>query len=80
MQNIPANTAVQAAAAYAGLSVSELSDLCVLHSDGLFEIRFDTDWMRYDCYVDDADGEVLGFDCRPIPEQQMLGEVVRLSA
>ena len=80
MKNIIANTAVQAAAAYAGLTVSELSDLSVLHSSGLYEVRFDTDWMRYDCYVDERGGEVLGFDCRPIPERQMIGELVRLSA
>ena len=80
MKNITANTAVLAAVTYASLTMQEIGDLSVRRADGLYEVTFATDWTQYDCFVDEENGEVLGFDCRPMPEHAMLGEPERLSA
>ncbi len=77
---VSADAAVLAAAAYAGLDSRELGDLSILRADGLYEVRFTSDWTQYDCYVDETDGEVLGFDSRPLPEHVMLGGLSRASA
>lgn len=35
-------------------------------NDGLYEFAVFTAWMRYDCYVDAADGIVLGLSSQPM--------------
>ncbi|MBE7004111.1 MAG: hypothetical protein E7425_07480 [Ruminococcaceae bacterium] len=80
MKKISANTAILCAVNYAKLNEQEVGDIGVRHADGLYEITFSTDWMQYDCFVDESDGEVLGFDSRPLPEHVMLSECTRATA
>ena len=80
MKNINANTAINAAVSYASVYAKDVCNLDVRHTEGFYEVTFENDWTRYDCYVDDADGEVLGFDSRPLPEHVMLAELNRATA
>ena len=61
------NTAINAAAREAGVAVTDMRDTKVLQKDGLIEVRFITDWMIYDCYMEQGTMEVLGFDYIPVP-------------
>lgn len=49
-----------------GLDGQELYNLSIVRADGLYELRFCTDFIAYDCYTDAVSGEVLGIDTRPI--------------
>ena len=49
-----------------GLAGQELYELSVVRADGLYELRFCTDCVAYDCYADAFIGEVLGIDTRPL--------------
>lgn len=81
MKKISAYSAVLAAVAYAGLAEQDASDISIRRTDGFYEVMFASDWTQYDCFVDEQDGEVLGFDCRPLPEHAMLAETTaRMSA
>jgi hypothetical protein len=80
MKKISAYTAVLAAITYAGLSEQETGDVSARRADGLYEVQFASDWTQYDCFVDETDGEVLGFDARPLPEHVMLSEYSRMTA
>ena len=62
---ISISSAIQAAADYAGYALEDIRCTGKHYADGLFEICFDTDWSRYDCFVDAATGEVLGFNSEP---------------
>ena len=73
-KKISAYTAILAAIEYAGLKEENAGNVNVRRADGLYEIQFESDWMQYDCFVDEADGEVLGFDSRPLPEHVMLAD------
>lgn len=38
-----------------------------IHLDGsLYELKYETEEMRYTAYVDAESAEVLGFDCEPV--------------
>ena len=78
--NISGNAAIHAAIEYAQLIGQEVYHINARRTDGLYEVTFETDWMRYDCYVDAADGEVLGFDQAPVSEPAMLCEQAPISA
>ena len=62
---ISISSAIQAAADYAGFSTEDIRCTEKRYANGLFAISFDTDWSRYDCFVDAATGEVLGFNSEP---------------
>lgn len=62
---ISISSAIQAAADYAGFSTEDIRCTEKHYANGLFEIGFDTDWSRYDCFVDAATGEVVGFNSEP---------------
>ena len=62
---ISISSAIQAAADYAGYALEDIRCTEKHYANGLFEIGFDTDWSRYDCFVDAATGEVLGFNSEP---------------
>ena len=62
---ISISSAIQAAADYAGFSAEDIRCTDKRYANGLFAISFDTDWSRYDCFVDAATGEVLGFNSEP---------------
>ena len=80
MKNISGNAAILAAIGYAQIAAGEAGNIAVRRTDGLYEVTFESDWMRYDCYVDAIDGEVLGFDCEPLPEPAVLCEQAMIPA
>lgn len=67
--------AICAAAQEAGITEQEMKNTLVSNKDGLFEIVFTTQWMMYECYVDEESLEVLGFDYRPVPVNMLLAEL-----
>ena len=79
-KNISGEAAILAAIGYAQLTKEEAGGINVRRADGLYEVTFASDWMTYDCYVDAADGEVLGFDQSPLPEPMALCEQATISA
>lgn len=80
MKKINANTAIISAVNYAAVNAQDVCNLDVRRIDGFYEVTFENDWTRFDCYVDETDGEVLGFDSRPLPEHVMLAEQSRATA
>lgn len=78
--NISGNTAILAAIQYVRITEREVGNIDVRRADGLYEVTFETDWMTYDCYVDAADGEVLGFDCSPVSDPAALCEQALIPA
>lgn len=66
------NMAIRVAAKEAGITEQDMRDIMVTQKDGLIEVRFITEWMIYDCYMDQESYEVLGFDYRPIPINMQL--------
>ena len=71
---ISISSAIQAAADYAGFSTEDIRCTEKHYANGLFEIGFDTDWSRYDCFVDAATGEVLGFNSEPFVDSDYVFE------
>ena len=65
--NLTAAVALSEAARSAGVDVSEIADEEITLDNGYYEIRFTSDWMEYDCYVDAATGEVPGITSMPLP-------------
>lgn len=62
-----------------GLDGQEIYGLSVVRADGLYELRFCTDFAAYDCYADAVSGEVLGIDTRPITPET-VGDTCRMGA
>lgn len=62
---ISISSAIQAAADYAGFATGDIRCTEKHYAAGLFETCFDTDWSRYDCFVDAVSGEVVGFSSEP---------------
>ena len=52
-----------------------MKDIFFNKMEGFFEISFNTDWMRYDVFVDEGTLEVVGFDYRPIPMNTLLASL-----
>ncbi len=69
------NMAICAAAKEAGVTEQDMKDIMVTQKDGLIEVRFITEWMIYDCYIDQETYEVLGFDYRPISVNMQLAQL-----
>ena len=65
--NVPAAAALKAAAECAGVDTNEIIAEEVTLDNGYYEVRFTSDWMEYDCYVDAATGEVPGLTALPLP-------------
>lgn len=40
------------------------------HDEGLYHLTFCTDWLNYECYIDDKTGEMLGINYYPTSEEQ----------
>ena len=60
-------TALSEAARSAGVNTNEITDEEITLDNGYYEVRFTSDWMQYDCYVDAATGEVPGITSMPLP-------------
>ncbi len=69
------NMAICAAAQEAGIDQQEMRHTLTSSKDGLIEVSFSTEWMYYDCYVDEQTMEVLGFDYRPVPMNTILAQL-----
>ncbi len=69
------NMAIRTAAKEAGITEQDMKDIMVTQKDGLIEVRFITEWMIYDCYMDQETYEVLGFDYRPISVNMQLAQL-----
>ena len=69
------NMAIRAAAKEAGITEQDMKDIMVTQKDGLIELRFITDWMIYDCYIEQETYEVLGFDYKPISVNMQLAQL-----
>ena len=69
------NMAICAVAAEAGISKDEMRDILIKAEDKLIEVSFRTDWLLYDCYVDEETLDVLGFDSRPAPLNMLLEDL-----
>jgi hypothetical protein len=54
------------------ISTEEVKNVTIVRSGDFYETRFMTDWMMYDCFVDDSTFEVTGIDSRPLPVSSML--------
>lgn len=54
-----------------GLTGQEIYGLSIVRADGLYELRFTTDFTAYDCYVTADGGEVVGIDSRPIAPESV---------
>lgn len=65
--NLTAEAALREAAHTAGVDRTDIRDEEVTLDDGYYEVRFLSDWMQYDCYVDAATGEVPGLTATPCP-------------
>lgn len=65
---IDPQVAVAAAVLYGNLRNREVLSADVSFADGLYEVLLHSEWMDYDCYVDAANGEVLGFQSQPAEE------------
>ena len=65
-KRISSDTAAAAAVEYAGLRREEVCCTLISRANGLYEIAFRTDWLKYDCYVDAQSAQVLGFSFEPI--------------
>ena len=59
---LSAARALELAADQAGIELAGLQTVDLnIDSDGLYDIGFQDEWMRYSCYVDYLTGEVRGF-------------------
>lgn len=65
-QYITSVAAMNAAFCELGLAEQEIYGLSIVRAEGLYELRFCTDFTAYDCYVSAEGGEVVGIDSRPI--------------
>lgn len=69
-KNINVKTALNNALDYAKLDRREVRVKDTAHDEGTYYLAFRTDWLNYECYVDDKSGEVLGFNAYPTSEDQ----------
>ena len=65
--NLTAAVALSEAARSAGVNTNEITDEEITLDNGYYEVRFTSDWLQYDCYVDAATGEVPGITTMPLP-------------
>lgn len=65
--NLTAAVALSEAARSAGVNTNEITDEEITLNNGYYEVRFTSNWLQYDCYVDAATGEVPGIITMPLP-------------
>lgn len=54
------------------ISPEEVKNVTIVRSGNFYETSLMSDWMMFDCYVDDSTYEVAGIDSRPLPISSML--------
>lgn len=67
---INVKTALNIALDYTKLERKDVRVKDTAHEQGLYYLAFCTDWLNYECYVDDKTGEVLGINYYPTSEDQ----------
>ncbi len=66
---LSASRALKLAADLAGIELADLQQVDLnIDSEGLYNISFQDDWMRYSFYIDYRTGEVRGFFTEPIEQ------------
>ncbi len=70
--NITTEKALGIALAYAGIENGEYRCLAGGCDNGIFRFVIRTPELKYEFYVDAADGEVLGIDTIPLPFESEL--------
>ena len=65
-RNLTAAAALSEAARSAGVNESEITGEEITLDNGYYEVRFTSNWLQYDCYVDAATGEVPGITSMPL--------------
>lgn len=73
---INVKTALNNALDYAKLDRRDVRVKDTAHETGLYYIAFATDWLNYECYVDDSTGEVLGINYYPTTEDERREHLV----
>ena len=65
-RDLTAAAALSEAARSAGVNESEITGEEITLDNGYYEVRFTSNWLQYDCYVDAATGEVPGITAMPL--------------
>ena len=78
-KNLSADAALAVARQYAGLKPEEIETVTMVRRSGLYEIELRSAFMKYEIYVDAADGQVPGFLCEPLPLEWMDSDELRFS-
>lgn len=68
---ISPNRAMALALTETGLDREQVYRVHCSLDGGLYDIRFCTDWLRYQLYLDAARGEVLGLDTEPMGDTEV---------
>ena len=68
---ISPNRAMALALTETGLDREQVYRVHCSLDGGLYDIRFCTDWLRYQLYLDAARGEVLGLDTEPMGDAEV---------
>ena len=68
---ISPNRAIDLALTETGLDREQVFRVHCTLDGGLYDIRYCTDYLRYQLYLDAADGEVLGLDTEPMGDAEI---------
>lgn len=68
---ISPNRAMALALTETGLDREQVFRVCCTLDGGLYDIRFCTDWLRYQLYLDAESSEVLGLDTEPMGDAEV---------
>lgn len=68
---ISPNRAIDLALTETGLDREQVFRVRCTLDGGLYDIRFCTDWLRYQLYLDAESGEVLGLDTEPMGDAEV---------
>ncbi|MCR5138030.1 MAG: hypothetical protein K6C12_13265 [Oscillospiraceae bacterium] len=72
MNRLTGEQALRSALTYLGLENSEFFCLSNRLQDGFFRLSLWTPYLKYEIFVDSADGEVAGIDMQPVPYREAL--------
>lgn len=68
---ISPNRATDLALTETGLDREQVFRVHCTLDGGLYDIRFCTDWLRYQLYLDAESGEILGLDTEPMGDAEV---------
>lgn len=73
---INVKTALNNSLDYAKLTRNEVRVKETEHEKEMYYAAFATDWLNYECYIDDVSGEVLGINYYPTSEDERREHLV----